>query len=706
MEDITDKRRKILLHLLLGIGLPCLLLGYLAFRGVQNDRALLEKERHDRHEKAAHRIAESMNDEISAIEESFLGPIRDYQSTQPVEAVYGPLELFAGQQPLVEGIFLLGADGSIRFPLAKRLFLAASEVGPLLAEPNPVAYSPGQQYEFQQKEYGKALISYKEELSKASDDQAAAEILNAIARTQRKSNLVPDAIESYTQIDREYSDVLTSEGTPLGLAALLELGALFLETDDTVNALQAFSRSYEGLIQGRWVLSGPQYEFYIREAEESIGEILSTDAPLGSYVSTFAVLRAKEREQRGITERLLSFQTRASSKLGAVSPLEAQDGDHSSGRFALGIDGDVYLTTMPRVKGTKDELIDRRWGLLLDPDQLLDHFLVPLVQDRLSQMGANWLVRGMDGATVLRSEAAVPGSLTASAKFVGSFPPWTMELYQEDPPLLEALLAPGYGPYLYMFILIAGILLFGMTLTIRIVNQELELVKMKSDFVSTVSHEFKSPLTSIRQLSEMLHTGRVASKERRQQYYKVLLEQSERLSLLIDAILDFSKMEVGKSDFVFERTDIAPLIEDITSTIQQRTQHEGIEIDSQIDPDLPPLQIDRGAITRAITNLIDNAIKYAAGEEKVGIRASVRGQYVAISVRDFGVGIKQEDIGKIFQRFYRGGDELTRTVKGSGLGLTLVKKIAEGHKGSVHVESEPGSGSEFTLLLPIQSGKA
>ena len=253
-----------------------------------------------------------------------------------------------------------------------------------------------------------------------------------------------------------------------------------------------------------------------------------------------------------------------------------------------------------------------------------------------------------------------------------------------------------------MFFLIAGILIFGLTLTIRTVAHELELSKMKSDFVSTISHEFKSPLSSIRQLAEMLQSGRVPSEERRQQYYDVLVEQSERLSLLIDNILDFAKIEEGRKKFDFEMIDIGPLLQEIVSTIQDRVRHKDFVIQVEIEKPLPSIKVDRAAITQAITNLIDNAIKYSGEAKNIFVRAFAENQYLIITVKDFGIGIRKEEIDKVFERFYRGGDELTRTVKGSGLGLTLVKQIVEVHHGNVNVESEPGHGSTFSIRLPLQ----
>jgi len=252
-----------------------------------------------------------------------------------------------------------------------------------------------------------------------------------------------------------------------------------------------------------------------------------------------------------------------------------------------------------------------------------------------------------------------------------------------------------------MFLLITGILIFGSVLTIRAVGHELELARMKADFVSTVSHEFKSPLTSIRQIAEMLHAGRVPSDERRQKYYDVLLQQSERLSLLTENVLNFAKMEEGRKEYIFENTDIAPMIQDIVSVFQERIRHEGIEIDLTMEESLAPILADRPALAQAVNNLIDNAVKYSCESKKVNVSAIVEERNLVLSVQDFGIGIKSDEIDKVFDRFFRGGDELTRTVKGSGLGLTLVKQIVAAHNGDVSLQSDMGQGSTFTIRIPI-----
>lgn len=702
METSIHRRRRILLHFFLGIGLPSLLLGYLAFRGIQNDIALLEKEQLNEHNKIAQQITESINDKISALEGAFLDSIANHQAPQQDSDVLRSLERLKSRQPLIEEIFLFESAENIQLPLAKLLFLPGGSAKSLPPQPQPPALLLGEQYEFQQKRYQEALTSYQQAFDQDSNHQAKAEALNAIARVQRKSNLLADAIKSYKTIAQDYSDTRMGSGMPSGLAARLELGDLFSAIDDSNSAVQTFIHLYQDLIQAEWALEKSQYEFFAQQAEDSIDEIFSQNTSMQSYQSTFRMLKGEEKKQREITERLLTFQENAAPNLLAKVPRNMEEPRIALRRFTLDIGGHTYLVSIPGEWERNGNQVNGSWGLLLNPERLKANLLAPVIRQNVPSEDIHWIVRGRDGQAILKSDSSASGSVTVRANFAGNFPPWSLELYQQDPRLFETLLTSRRGIYLYMFVLLAGILIFGLTLTIRIVTHELELGKMKSDFVSTISHEFKSPLTSIRQLAEMLQAGRVPSEERRQRYYNVLLEQSERLSLLIDNILDFAKMEEGKKEFEFEMVDMGPLLEELISTIQQQVRHEGFTVQAEIDTPLPSIQVDRAAITQAITNLIDNAIKYSAGAKKIYVRGFTENQYLVIAVQDFGVGIEPEEIDKVFERFYRGGDELTRTVKGSGLGLTLVKQIVQAHHGGVHVESEPGRGSTFSIKLPLQ----
>jgi signal transduction histidine kinase len=276
-----------------------------------------------------------------------------------------------------------------------------------------------------------------------------------------------------------------------------------------------------------------------------------------------------------------------------------------------------------------------------------------------------------------------------------------LTFYPEFTGVFNSLFPPGTGIFLYIFIAIVIILVCGLFFTLQTVNNELHLSKMKSYFISTVSHEFKSPLTSIRQMAEMLVHDRVPSPEKQRKYYTSILKQSERLSHLINNILDFSKMEEGKRLFLLEKADITPVVRDIVEIFRQHTADQGFLIDLVIPEPLPDVVFDREAMEQVIHNLLDNACKYSGDSRKIEVHLLSQGNKIIISVRDYGIGIQKEDLDKIYSRFYRAGEELTQAVKGSGIGLTIVKQIVEAHNGEITVVSSPGKGSTFTVRLPL-----
>ena len=701
------KRKRIPLLFLVGIGIPCLLLGYLAFRGIQNDQALLEKERLNDHRKILELVNRSVEDSILKVEQAFLIALTKNQDiNQPDLIRY--IDSLKNRNPLVEEVFFYENYEKIQFPLARLLFLpdgSTQSSSSSYPGSTPVRKEPaGQQLEFQQKNYPQALANYEKEFEQISNPQMKAELLSAIARVQKKSTLFRDAIKTYEAIARDYSNLQTAGGVPLGLAARSEISSLFMIIGDTLSAIKTISDLYKDLINRRWILERAQYDFFLKHSNESINNIFSQTRltePIQSYQNDFTVLKAEEQNLRKITERLLAFQENATADLRAKVPLNTIEQQNPVRRFTLEIGEHEYLVSLFSQYINNKNQRNLIQGLLLNADYLRDSILYQALINNVNSEKTDWIVEGRNEKTILKSENSPSGSVTVRTNFEGGFPLWFVELYQNDPDLFETFLFSRRGIYFLAFILLAGILLFGLILTNRTIAHELELSKMKSDFVSTISHEFKSPLSSIRQLAEMLQSGRVPSEDRRQEYYDVLVEQSERLTLLIDNILDFAKIEEGRKVFNFQIINVGALLQEMVSVIQDQVRHKDFVIQLEIEKHLPAIKADRESITQAITNLIDNAVKYSGEARNIIVRALEEEQYLIIAVKDFGIGIKKEELDKIFDRFYRGGDELTRTVKGSGLGLTLVKQIVEAHHWKVSVESEVGQGSTFTVTIPL-----
>jgi signal transduction histidine kinase len=250
-------------------------------------------------------------------------------------------------------------------------------------------------------------------------------------------------------------------------------------------------------------------------------------------------------------------------------------------------------------------------------------------------------------------------------------------------------------------ILVLIVLVSGIALIIRATDREARLAQAKANFVANVSHELKTPLSLLSLFSEILELDLVKNDEKRIEYYRVMRHESRRLNKVIDNILDFSKIEAGRKTYNFADTDMAEVIENVLSNYRYQITNSGFDIKTNIQPDLPPVLLDRDAMSQAISNLLDNAIKYSREVKQLSITTDRRGSDLSVEIADHGIGIPRSEQTKIFEKFYRVGNGLVHDVKGSGLGLSLVKHIIEAHKGTISVESEVGKGSRFTILLPF-----
>jgi signal transduction histidine kinase len=249
---------------------------------------------------------------------------------------------------------------------------------------------------------------------------------------------------------------------------------------------------------------------------------------------------------------------------------------------------------------------------------------------------------------------------------------------------------------------LAAVLLGGIALTIRTALREMKLSAMKNEFVSNVSHELRTPLSSIRVFGEFMRRGRVGSQDKVREYGSYIETESRRLTQLINNILDFSRIESGRKVYTFEDADLEEILAGTLATFTVRLRDKGFDVSYQgPDEPLPEVEVDPNAIDRAVANLLDNAVKYSDGDRAIKVTLDRNNGDAIISVTDHGIGIPRDEQEKIFERFHRVSTGLVHDVKGSGLGLSLVRHIAESHGGTVSVESEVGSGSTFTIYLPL-----
>jgi signal transduction histidine kinase len=255
-------------------------------------------------------------------------------------------------------------------------------------------------------------------------------------------------------------------------------------------------------------------------------------------------------------------------------------------------------------------------------------------------------------------------------------------------------------------VLMTVALLSGIVLALRAAQRQMRLSQMKTDFVSNVSHELRTPLASIRVFGEFLRMGRVEEQETVRKYGEYIETESQRLTQLVGNILDFSRSESGRKTYDFEPAHLADLVRAAIKTLDVQLRQHGftVKLKEPARP-LPPVLVDSAAITQALLNLLDNAVKYSGASREIEIWLGQESNFVTAAVRDHGIGLSRKDQQKVFEKFYRVCRGLVHESRGSGLGLTLVKQIVKAHRGRITVESELGRGSTFRIHLPVK-GKA
>jgi two-component system phosphate regulon sensor histidine kinase PhoR len=244
----------------------------------------------------------------------------------------------------------------------------------------------------------------------------------------------------------------------------------------------------------------------------------------------------------------------------------------------------------------------------------------------------------------------------------------------------------------------------GSAAVLAVLYREAQVARLQTDFVNKVSHDLRTPLTSIRMFVETLQLGRIQDPARQAEALEIIADETARLSTLINRLLDWARMESGKRSYQVRRVKIAPIVDAALHAFEPQRLTAEAEVTREVEPDLPDVWADPQAITEALLNLLNNAHKYTGPEKKIPVSAARSGPTVQIRVSDNGPGIPAREQKRIFDKFYRGRDPLSRTIEGTGLGLAMVKHIVAGHGGQVSVQSELGKGATFTVVLPTVEG--
>ena len=322
------------------------------------------------------------------------------------------------------------------------------------------------------------------------------------------------------------------------------------------------------------------------------------------------------------------------------------------------------------------------------------------IRKKLSEVAREW--KGVAYAISDDRDSVILGNLLSAESQIsrqlnlGEGLGWMLTLYRRDTQEL-------YNEARHKMFQLSGLVAFSLLTVIlgsffifKTISQERKLILMKTNFLSSVSHELKTPLTSIKMFAEMISHGRVQKIEKCREYAELIGKESTRLENLIGAILSYTRMETGKQTFRWERLDLSECVSKVYEAILDQAENRGLSMTRELSPGCF-IMGDFTALYSLAQGLVENAIKYTNPPGKVHIRVFPENEKIVFSVTDTGIGIASAEQKNIFNDFYRVGDEMTRSTKGSGLGLAIVKRVAEAHKASVSVQSHPGKGSTFTV---------
>ncbi|MGB0680819.1 MAG: sensor histidine kinase, partial [Polyangiales bacterium] len=292
------------------------------------------------------------------------------------------------------------------------------------------------------------------------------------------------------------------------------------------------------------------------------------------------------------------------------------------------------------------------------------------------------------------------GDYLVAQRFPTTFYRWRLQVAPKQAPLLEAQGESRRINEAAMLVISLAIILIGITFLLYASLQERRLSALKSDFVANVSHELKTPLSAIRMFAELLWRRDAVDVSKRQQYAQIIHDEAERLSALIDNVLDFAALERGKITYRFIEDSVLPAVQRTVAALQARFERLGMTLQCSVEGEVAPLRFDPQAVALVLTNLVDNAIKHAGGR-RIQVHLHYGARHLRLSVRDFGPGIATTERERIFERFYRSKDGARG--RGSGIGLALVKSVAQAHGGQVFAgpRADGAPGAEVGLTLPL-----
>jgi signal transduction histidine kinase len=641
-EWLQPPRRLLALFLVVTV-VPASGLLWLGWYLLRQDRALADQRMQERRERAADLLVAGLEARLRAIDRD-LADARVRRDMAP-----------DGDAVVVE----MGSGGVEAFPPGR---LPYAPVASACHQPADAAFTAGEEREFRFGDQAGAIARFRV-LASSPDPAVRAGAQLRIARNLRKAAQPDAALAMYGELAQSRAPSIGC--VPTDLLARRARCVVLEESGRTDDLRREARELYADLRRGRWRVNRDVYDLHAQDLRGWLG-IDAAEEGEGRALATAAAWLWERRP--------------------APSP-----GTRIAGRHSMDVDGrfvTVVWTTTPQGVA----------GLIAGPRFATDRWLADLAPI-LDVQRVRLVLKDSSNRSVLGTLPAseLPRAQRAAAD---TGLPWTVLVATADPDAERAELAERRRLLLAGLALVAMLVSAGSYVAARAFMRELAAARLQSDFVAAVSHEFRTPLASLRQLTENLLDGRVTTDARRLTYYQAQSRATERLHRLVEGLLDFGRMEAGVLRYRLVPIDAEDLVRAVVNEFRQDGAVAGHEIELEVGGPLPAVTGDREALTRAVWNLLDNAVKYSPQAPAVHVDVAPEHGAVVIRVRDRGIGIAADEQPSIGRKFFRGSAAAQAGVKGTGIGLAMVRHIVKAHGGSLRLESTPGVGSTFTIVLP------
>jgi signal transduction histidine kinase len=694
-KSVARFRFTLVIGIALGILFPSVMLTYLGLRSYRIENALLKNQMRERYSAIGDLMTQQIESQFSGLLafSQNVTASKEFQNWDVAAFSARLLNLKVIRDGPVKAAYVFDNEDKMVFPRVQETSLLYQ---PLEGDLDWGLYASEiqrlEQIEFEKKDMNEAIKGYETLHQKSLPPHLKAALLQIMAAVYHKAGQDPKAENAYLELINANGDRPDSRGQPLGVTARMLLARLYDETGrhDRADALSL--ELGEKIVYNQWPMAGAAKEKIMEEILKR--KITSSDQFVRSQhlKDVRAAFRSCEKESAVFLEKtwpqaVIALRKRGVSESGIILTVD--------GRGAATHPDDLLLLIPIRVETGK---IRGVLAAVIDGGPVWSS-----LKKSLDALGSS---NGLTYQLTEKSEgeAHVWGAAPIYARQIDIVhPPRSLKIQTPKVSAEEEVFnrrSKTFATILSLSLLVAGA---GVLVLIWAVRRELQVARLKAEFVANVSHEIRTPLYAISHIGERLDLGRYRSESEAKEFYAMLREETQRLRVLVENVLDFSKIMDGRKLYKLAPVDLAEVAREALRLFSPKAQAYDVVIHSDVSAQPLLIQADKSALVQATINLLDNALKHS-GAKEITLRVSQEGNDAVLSVDDKGVGIPAGEHKRIFGKFYRLDSAAPRVQEGGvGLGLAIVKHIVESHGSRIALDSSPGRGSCFTLYFKLRA---